>query len=157
MILLVLVYVFVLVLINAIIRFRISRIVQVSVNLLQVSVCVLGLMRRPHEQDCYLATRQTKLPLGLSDRLSADIDTNPPIWLALGVLTSSVQKDWSNVAQSSLDLGFLGVVPRFSGSSASLDLGFFGLVLLCSALLCLARDKVKQSQAKPSQAKAKLS
>ena len=61
-----------------------------------------------------------------------------PIRLALGARTYSVQKHWSNGDQSSPDLGFLGVVPRFSGSSGPLDLGFLGFVLLCFALLRLA-------------------
>ena len=55
-----------------------------------------------------------------------------------GVLTSSVQKDWSNVAQFFPDPGFLRVIPWSSRSSGSSDLGSLGFVLLCFSLLCLA-------------------
>ena len=61
------------------------------------------------------------------------------IRLALEVPTCSVQKDGSNVAQSSLDPGFLGVISCSSGSSGSLDLGSLGVVLLCFALLCIVK------------------
>ena len=61
-----------------------------------------------------------------------------PIRLALGVPTYSVQKDLSNGARGSSGLGFLGVVPQFSGSSGSSDFRFLGFVLLCFAFLCLA-------------------
>ena len=60
------------------------------------------------------------------------------IRLVLRVPTYSVQRDWSNLWESSPDPRFFWVIPRSSGSSRFLDLGFLGFVSPCFALLCLA-------------------
>ena len=65
----------------------------------------MGLLEAPEKALATLASDRE-----YSVELPYSIFHFPPIRLVLWALTSSVQKDWPNVTQSSPDLGVLGVL-----------------------------------------------